>query len=103
MSWSHGATTPTDLGSLRPYDSSTATAFPANGAVIIGSSYTPSFGNYAVAWIDGATTPTALGTLGSDYSQANAISADGTVIAGSSLVPDGDMHAVLWKLANAES
>ena len=61
VSWSQGATTPTDLGSLHGYDSTTATALSANGAVIVGSSYSDYSDTQAVAWINGATTPTALG------------------------------------------
>jgi probable HAF family extracellular repeat protein len=96
VSWTNGATTPTDLGTLGGMTSA-ATGVSANGLVIIGNSKTATGNTHAASWVNGATTPTDLGTLGGNISLPAAVSADGMVIVGSSeLAATTDMHAVSW-------
>ena len=74
---------PTDLGSLHGYDSTTATALSANGAVIVGSSYSDYSDTQAVAGSMAPRRPPPC-ALGGNHSAATAISADGTVVVGTS-------------------
>jgi len=96
VSWSNGATTPTDLGALIGNNLSVVLAISADGRVLVGQSSSGGMSGHGVSWTNGATTPTDLGALGGGYSNAAAVSADGRVIVGVSNLPDSSFRAVSW-------